>query len=62
MKSKRLKPFVSSISFWDEFSQLSKKFQSINLGQGAPNFPPPAFVSNALIRASQENYHQYSPS
>ena len=62
MIAQRLTPFRSTKSFWEEFSQLASHHKAINLGQGAPNFPPPEFVRQALVNAAEGNYHQYCPS
>ena len=47
-------------SVFAEFSELSEKHHSVNLGQGFPDFPMPAFVKEAAIEAIREDYNQYS--
>eukprot|EP00957_Ditylum_brightwellii_P204940 15341473-Ditylum_brightwellii.AAC.2 len=48
---------------WHEFSPLAVKHQSINLGQGFPDWNPPQFAIDAMIDAvtptKQRNANQY---
>ena len=47
-------------SVFAEFSELSEKHHSVNLGQGFPDFPMPDFVKQAAMEAIKEDYNQYS--
>ena len=48
---------------WHEFTPLSKQHQSINLGQGFPDWDPPRFVVEALQAAvTHRHANQYAPS
>jgi len=51
---------------WHEFSPLAVKHQSINLGQGFPDWNPPQFAIDAMIDAvtptKQRNANQYARS
>ncbi|GAM17936.1 hypothetical protein SAMD00019534_011110, partial [Acytostelium subglobosum LB1] len=50
-------------SVWLEFSPLSIKYKSVNLGQGFPDFDPPEFVTNALKRTIDAGgFNQYTRS
>ncbi|EGG14159.1 kynurenine-oxoglutarate transaminase [Cavenderia fasciculata] len=50
-------------SVWVEFSPLSIKHKSINLGQGFPDFEPPQFVSDALAKTVETGgFNQYARS
>ncbi|EGC36025.1 hypothetical protein DICPUDRAFT_78310 [Dictyostelium purpureum] len=61
------KPSIQTASFgpsvWLEFSPLSIKYKSINLGQGFPNFEPPEFVKKAMIETIEKGgFNQYTRS
>lgn len=48
---------------WHEFSPLAQEYQSINLGQGFPDWEPPAFVCEAMRRSVEERHaNQYARS
>jgi kynurenine--oxoglutarate transaminase/cysteine-S-conjugate beta-lyase/glutamine--phenylpyruvate transaminase len=51
---------------WHEFSPLSVKHQSVNLGQGFPDWNPPQFAIDALATSTQpdkgRNSNQYARS
>lgn len=39
------------------------KYKPLNLGQGFPDYPPPEYVTDALMQvASDRNLHQYTRS
>jgi methionine aminotransferase len=42
-------------------SQLAAEHRAVNLGQGFPDFPPPAPLVEALSRAMAEGKNQYAP-
>ena len=42
-------------------SQLALEHKSVNLGQGFPDFPPPAPLVDALSRAIADGKNQYAP-
>lgn len=45
---------------WQEFTPLARDTGAVNLGQGFPDWATPAFVKNALVRATtEENQNQY---
>jgi kynurenine--oxoglutarate transaminase/cysteine-S-conjugate beta-lyase/glutamine--phenylpyruvate transaminase len=51
------------IYFRVDFTQLALKHKALNLGQGFPDYPPPKFVTDALVEvANSPNYslHQYT--
>lgn len=47
---------------WSEFGALASKLgdKVVNLGQGYPDFDPPAFVMEAARQAIESNCHQYT--
>lgn len=47
---------------WQEFTPLAKETGAVNCGQGFPDWPSPAFVKDALIRAVSEDFNQYARS
>ncbi|RZF39995.1 hypothetical protein LSTR_LSTR002398 [Laodelphax striatellus] len=50
-------------SVWNEFGQLAIEHKPLNLGQGFPDFPAPAYVTKALadVASGQEPLlHQYT--
>ena len=47
---------------WQEFSPLAVQVGAINLGQGFPNWPTPRFVKDAMIRAVEQDFNQYTNS
>mmetsp|Transcript_22206 Transcript_22206/g.71574 ORF Transcript_22206/g.71574 Transcript_22206/m.71574 type:complete len:464 (-) Transcript_22206:315-1706(-) len=47
-------------SVFAEFSELSEKFHSVNLGQGYPDFAMPDFVKEAATEAIHGDFNQYS--
>lgn len=58
LKANRIQNFGPSVfSVW---TQLAKKYDAINLGQGYPDFEPPAFVLEAGHQGLN-GYQQYSP-
>ncbi|KAL1505684.1 hypothetical protein ABEB36_005190 [Hypothenemus hampei] len=51
----------SEPSVWVEYIQLALDHKPLNLGQGFPDYPPPKYVTDALIEvASNRNLHQYT--
>jgi len=42
-------------------SQLAQEHDAVNLGQGFPDFPPPAPLVEALSRAMADGKNQYAP-
>lgn len=42
-------------------SQLATEHQAVNLGQGFPDFPPPATLLDALDKAMRAGHNQYAP-
>uniref|UniRef100_A0A8D2I5B2 Kynurenine aminotransferase 1 n=1 Tax=Urocitellus parryii TaxID=9999 RepID=A0A8D2I5B2_UROPR len=47
---------------WVEFIELSKEYETVNLGQGFPNFPPPDFAVEAFQQAVSGDFmlNQYT--
>ncbi|XP_077904496.1 kynurenine--oxoglutarate transaminase 1 isoform X6 [Ictidomys tridecemlineatus] len=47
---------------WVEFIDLSKEYETVNLGQGFPNFPPPDFAVEAFQQAVSGDFmlNQYT--
>nr|BBA45756.1 kynurenine oxoglutarate transaminase [Pachyrhynchus infernalis] len=51
----------SQPSVWVEYIQLALDYKPLNLGQGFPDYPPPQYVTDALIEvASNRGLHQYT--
>ncbi|XP_050305533.1 kynurenine aminotransferase [Anthonomus grandis grandis] len=51
----------SKPSVWVEYIQLAADYKPLNLGQGFPDYPPPQYVTDALVEvASNRNGHQYT--
>lgn len=46
-------------SIFTEITSLAVKHRAVNLGQGFPDFPAPAFIKDAAIRHIQEDRNQY---
>ena len=42
-------------------SQLAAEHDAVNLGQGFPDFPPPARLVDSLDRAMRAGHNQYAP-
>mmetsp|Transcript_22120 Transcript_22120/g.37036 ORF Transcript_22120/g.37036 Transcript_22120/m.37036 type:complete len:446 (-) Transcript_22120:337-1674(-) len=57
----RLKGFDAP-TVWSEFTPLSQSHQSVNLGQGFPDWATPDFAKKALIEAINDDANQYSRS
>ncbi len=55
----RLSGFGTSI--FTEMSRLAVEHRAVNLGQGFPDFPAPAFVKEAAKRAIDAELNQYAP-
>ena len=58
---------LSKPTVWEEFTPLSNKYQSINLGQGFPDWDPPDFAVEAMKKSVdnpsyQRNANQYARS
>ena len=47
---------------WQEFSPLAVQVGAINLGQGFPNWATPRFVKDAICRAVEQDFNQYTNS
>ncbi|XP_019753728.1 kynurenine aminotransferase isoform X1 [Dendroctonus ponderosae] len=48
-------------SVWVEYIQLAMEYKPLNLGQGFPDYPPPEYITDALMQvASDGNLHQYT--
>ena len=48
-------------SIFTEISALAVAHDAVNLGQGFPDFPAPAFIKDAAMRAIREDRNQYAP-
>jgi len=48
-------------SIFTEISALALAHDAVNLGQGFPDFPAPAFIKEAAMRAIREDRNQYAP-
>jgi aspartate/methionine/tyrosine aminotransferase len=48
-------------SIFTEISALAIAHDAVNLGQGFPDFPAPAFIKEAAMRAIREDRNQYAP-
>jgi aspartate/methionine/tyrosine aminotransferase len=57
--ARRLAGFGTSI--FSEMTRLAAVHQAVNLGQGFPDFPAPAFIKEAAIRAVAGDHNQYAP-
>lgn len=57
IKAERVAGFGTTV--FTVWSQLARKHQAINLGQGFPDFDPPAFVMDGL-QGQLDGYQQYS--
>jgi aspartate/methionine/tyrosine aminotransferase len=57
--ARRLSGFGTSI--FTEMTRLSVQHRAINLGQGFPDFPAPAFIKEAAARAIAADHNQYAP-
>ncbi|ENN81018.1 hypothetical protein YQE_02572, partial [Dendroctonus ponderosae] len=50
-----------NISTGVEYIQLAMEYKPLNLGQGFPDYPPPEYITDALMQvASDGNLHQYT--
>jgi aspartate/methionine/tyrosine aminotransferase len=49
------------VSIFTEISSLAAEHGAVNLGQGFPDFPAPAFIKEAALRAIREDRNQYAP-
>lgn len=58
VSSKRLLGFDSP-TVWQEFTPLSNRMKSVNLGQGFPDWTAPAFIKQALVTAIMSDQNQY---
>ncbi len=56
--SKRIASFGETV--FAKYTRLAQEHKAINLGQGFPDFEPPAFVLEAL-RAASTTFQQYAP-
>ena len=56
----RVRGFGTSI--FTEMSRLARDHGAVNLGQGFPDFPGPAFVKEAAVAAIAADHNQYAPS
>ena len=56
----RVRGFGTSI--FTEMSRLAREHEAVNLGQGFPDFPGPAFAKEAAAAAIAADHNQYAPS
>lgn len=56
--SQRVQSFGETV--FAKYTRLAQQHNAVNLGQGFPDFPPPAFVMDALVAATSGN-QQYAP-
>ena len=56
--SRRLDRFGAE-TVWQEFTPLAREMGAVNLGQGFPDWPTPAFVKDAMKRSQDEDHNQY---
>jgi aspartate/methionine/tyrosine aminotransferase len=59
MTARRLAGFGTSI--FTEMTRLAVENRAVNLGQGFPDFPAPAFIKEAAARAIAADHNQYAP-
>ncbi|MDX1522943.1 MAG: aminotransferase class I/II-fold pyridoxal phosphate-dependent enzyme [Anaerolineae bacterium] len=57
--AQRVRGFGATI--FAEMTSLANQHNAINLGQGFPDFPGPAFLKQAAIKAIQNDVNQYAP-
>jgi aspartate/methionine/tyrosine aminotransferase len=50
----------SGVVMWEEFKELTAKYNCISLGEGAPSTMPPQFLIDDLTTAIKEGHNQYS--
>jgi len=63
MKDFRAKRILSmSTSIFSTMSELTRQYNSVNLGQGFPDIPGPEFVKNSACDAIRNDKNQYAPS
>jgi hypothetical protein len=53
----RLKGFDKP-TVWQEFTPLAAQLKAVNLGQGFPDWPSPAFCKEAAKRAIDADFNQ----
>jgi len=58
VKAARVSSFGTTV--FTVWTQIARETKSVNLGQGFPDFAPPAFTQDAVCQAF-EGYQQYSP-
>jgi kynurenine---oxoglutarate transaminase / cysteine-S-conjugate beta-lyase / glutamine---phenylpyruvate transaminase len=58
MTSARLVGFDAP-TVWQEFTPLSNRLKSVNLGQGFPDWTAPPFIKRALVNAVLNDNNQY---
>jgi len=46
-------------TIWSKFSKLALKTDSVNMGQGFPDWNPPEFFTQSLIKHIETGNHQY---
>ncbi len=56
--ARRVRNFKPTV--FAEMSDLSARHGAVNLGQGFPDFPGPAFVKDAAVRAIERDLNQYA--
>jgi len=60
-KASRLNGFDTP-TVWGEFTPLANEHDACNLGQGFPDWPCPPFAKEAMKRAVDEDFNQYTRS
>ena len=52
----------NSLPMWEEFKELTSKYECLSLGEGAPGSNPPDFLVEELVKAINEGHNQYTRS
>ena len=50
----------NGLAVWEEFKELTAKYNCISLGEGAPATNPPQFLVDDLMESIKEGHNQYS--
>lgn len=49
-----------TVAVWEEFKEITSKYNCISFGEGAPAGNPPQFLIDELMNAIKDGHNQYT--
>ena len=48
-----------NIAIWAEMVEITKKYNCMSMGAGAPGYPTPKFLKESMMKAINNDFNQY---